>query len=429
MKGLRYIAVLLIACQLFPLNLQAKSSSPQSVAVVSVKDGQSDIESEQLARLLGDRLSLKRDMHVVENKSVDRVLGYYDRANDQMKNRVDGLLAQAKEHYYKLNYIGAKSITNEAISLIEGKPGGVGDYGALLLDAYVTLGIIFRSMGNTVEARQAFLKALRLDPSFILDSRAFSPSMIELFKMTRDSFERLPKGNIKVTSKPKAAEVYLNGVLKGVAPLKLEDLPEGSYHIKIAANKYDAVRRVVTVKAGRTVNVRDRIRWAGGRQLREAADSYVVGQDSLSQVEDALKIAKRLNVDKVLVVDVDLVSGGGGLAMARIVDAEYGSAYKPVDLVVGRSFGVEKISATIADRISAQARVDIARNPIKYADPPGLGSHELMGKKKRRRVSNGLLFGIIGGVLAAGLGAGLAAAFAGGSSGGGGTGSVNVEFR
>lgn len=399
------------------------------MVIVPVHNGKSDAETDAAAQTLRSSLSAAQGLYVVDKNKVDSVLRYYERDGGG-RTDVTKMLAQAKDNYYRLNYIEGKSLANKAISILKSDPQSVYDNGSDLVDAYLTLGIISRSMGNIGEARQAFREALRLDPKHKLDSRAFPPSMVNLFENVRESMNTQPKGGIKVVSDPKVADVFVNGVMVGVTPLTLEDLPEGVHYIKLSANKYTTVRKQINVTGGKNVKLKEELSWTGGKVGELKGKNYVGGGEDLTQIDDALKIANLLKVDKVVSVDVEGVAGGSGIVTARMVDAKYRAGQKPVSMAFGEGKSdINGALISLSKELVSQTHVNIAADPEKNVTPPGTGDPVLMGNKKQSRISKPVLFGVLGGVLAAGLGAGLAVLLSGGGSGGNnGTGSVNVNF-
>jgi len=61
-----------------------------------------------------------------------------------------------------------------------------------------------------------------------------------------------PKGNLRVTSTPSDANVYLNSSLKGATPLFLEKIPEDKYNLRIKKSGYRSFYSTVSVPGNRT---------------------------------------------------------------------------------------------------------------------------------------------------------------------------------
>jgi hypothetical protein len=61
-----------------------------------------------------------------------------------------------------------------------------------------------------------------------------------------------PTGSISITSTPPGAEVYLDGSLKGITNITLENVTVGSHEIKVTKEGFGSEREYKYVKAGRT---------------------------------------------------------------------------------------------------------------------------------------------------------------------------------
>lgn len=426
------IAYLLMLLMIMPAPAYGRlKGETKTIVVIPVHNGSADSESDEAAQSLIERFRNSGVLKVIEKRNVDSILRYYERVDtDPRLIDARGILSKAKDGYYRFNYIEAKSLAREAIKRLRNIPDAGFDHGKDLIDAYLTLGIISRSMGDMGEARQAFREALRLDPEYRLDSRAFPPSMVNIFENVRESLRMAPTGSIRVQASPKAADVYLNGVIKGVVPLTLSGLPEGEHYIKISANKYSTVRRRVEVAAGKTVKVSERLEWRGGKVGKLTGKTFATSIESFAQVDEALRIAELMRVDKVVLVDAE-EKGGDRVISARMVDAGYKTGHRPI-VIPYQSGGLGAAVADLLEQLVSESRVSIAIDPVKYSDPPGSGDPSLMGERKKRgAISKPVLFGILGVVLAAGLGAGLAVGLSGGggSAAQGGTGSVAVIFK
>jgi hypothetical protein len=59
-------------------------------------------------------------------------------------------------------------------------------------------------------------------------------------------------GEIVVTTSPSGANVFLNNVFRGISPLTLADIPDGSYVVMVRMDGYSDQQQAVTV-TGSTV--------------------------------------------------------------------------------------------------------------------------------------------------------------------------------
>ncbi len=69
----------------------------------------------------------------------------------------------------------------------------------------------------------------------------------------------LLQGFISVTSEPTGADVLIEGELKGTTPFTTEGIGEGSYYVEIRKEKYSTINRNVSVKAGETTEIIEKL--------------------------------------------------------------------------------------------------------------------------------------------------------------------------
>ncbi len=91
-------------------------------------------------------------------------------------------------------------------------------------------------------------------------------------------------GVLRIESEPSGARVSVNGQAKGQTPLRLAELPFGSYQVRVEQKGYDAQTREVTLRAGSAAGVlqfalvRAAAAGPGGRRRRvDAAGSLGLG--------------------------------------------------------------------------------------------------------------------------------------------------------
>jgi len=72
---------------------------------------------------------------------------------------------------------------------------------------------------------------------------------------TRVSFSLLPlTGGLNILSNPQGAEVYLNGIYKGITPIMISDLSPGNYQVQLRKSGYKDFLTYVTVYSGMTTS-------------------------------------------------------------------------------------------------------------------------------------------------------------------------------
>lgn len=417
-----------ILSPVYASNLEVSPSeeieSGVSIVVRPLKDGISDEISSDVAAALREVLPKISRLKIIPDDIVERILAYYEKESDFLSKERRGAvenLAMAKDHYFSFQYDEALAETASAIEIFE--QGDLSEAGALLQDALLTQGVIAKAAGNKELAMNSFDKAVRLDPLYKIDRMTFPPSVSDMYDKLKKGFLKEKTGALKVESSPPAAEVYLNGIMKGVTPLDLGLLPLGSYKILIKANKYRPVEKTVNLGEGGGVVVKETLAWS---EPPTDAKRKMDVATTIGQVGEGARIAEIIKSDKVILVNCNETKSGNLIA-ARMVDRQYKSGYREVisyyDSVAQRS----EAAAEVAEALAMQAQADLTRDPRKYLDIEGIGDPILLGARKKDFYRMPVFWGAIGTAAAGAVVGGVVAAVSGGSPSD--TGSVSVSFK
>ena len=429
----KLIGMAIVAEFIFPAGIFASSGS---LVVVPIHDNVSDSVSDDIAQSFSEAFALK-GFDVIGREKVEAVMGYYNadaKITSGSYEEACGAIIRAKEHYYNFEYKEAFAQIERAVELLEGSPSAIVRYGEILRDAYIVAGIIERSeKGHDDEAFGYFKKALAIDPQYVLNEKAFPPSIVGLFEKGRAEILAKPAGSISIVSDPSAAEIYINGIQKGVTPATISNLPEGSYNVAVMTNKYKPIEELVVVEPGKTINIKKKLNWAGISKNESAAIHNILTSpfEAREQINEGVRIAELLRVPKVVMVDVDEASTGSGEVAARMIDREFKSGHNPI--VIGyapsKKGMAEDLNRT-ADILADQYDADILAAPQKNLDPDGIGDPVLLGKRKKALYTVPAFWALVGGAIAATAGGSVAAIALSGDDGPkSATGSVNVMLK
>ena len=417
--------ILFGVCAPCHLGASMKNSS-LSIAVVSVLDGDEDEKSRDMAGAISASLGLVTPHHIVDTELAASVAQYHDGeagAKPPDVSRAEDELAKAKQEYLEFHYTNAKKIIDGAVGLLEAYKSDLSTVGETLLDAYLTRALISKSLGDLVAVRMSIKDALGINPKLVLEAKEYPPSVVSIFEEEMFALGEGSLGSVEVGTKPKVADVYLNGVRQGVTPLVLEKLPVGVYSISIRANKYKTVERRIEVTLNHSSRLDERLKWMGQDKLSED----VAERDAAASVREGLRIAQLLKIDKVVLVDADRKSADTTGVSARMVDRYFGAGQQPIcfsfdERAESSSYGLAQMTRKLADEAGADLTID----PAKKIDPKGIGKPILLSKRKRALVQNPIFWGVVGAFVAGAVGGGLAASM---SDGGSSTGTVKVGFR
>lgn len=408
---------LLLPCKLF--------ASQKPIVLLPVHDGITDNISSDLVTSLSQAMA-ERGFDVVSNEKVSAVVSYYQN-NEQVNSEAEDAVILAKEHYYNFDHKEALAQISRAIKILENNGQNISANGSMLRDAYVTAGVIEKlGLKRDDFAVTNFKSAILIDPQYKLDEKGFSPTVISLFEKVKSEMTDLPSGTISVNTDPKAAEVFVNGILKGLTPISISE-PAGEYIVAIKTNKYRSFEKDVVVKAGEEVEIRQKLNWSG---VDKRNDPKFMESARL-QVKEGARVAELLRVPKVILVNVDGSEDGDGVVSMRMVDRRFKAGHNPVVIdYVPSKRGLAEDLTRATKILTEQYDVDILKNPQKNLDPDGVGDPVLLGKRKKKGEKSPVFWAVAGGALAAIAGGATAAVMMGGGGGSSSpTGNLNVRFK
>ncbi len=323
------------------------------------------------------------------------------------------LLERAKQAYFELKLTEAEKLLGQ---LIERRDEDS------IVDGHLLLGLTKMAQENRQGARAAFQEARRMDPKRKLDPQFFPPKAIKLFnKVAAESHP--PTGTIAIDAKPEGAEVWINGVLKGLAPLTLSRFPAGFHRVRIRANHYQPVVRAIDLKADGAKSIRVSLPWeSSGSRLGflGMTEAEIGGEERLPMIGSDL--GSEIGVSKVLFVTYR--RSGGGAVETALIDVGLRTSHKKDTLAAK---GIEKKSAELAgemtDRIGRQIGDDIEVDPAKYGENRYQGDIVLIGHHRKPFYKKTVIWVGVGAVAAAGVIAGVLL------TGGASTGGLGLVFQ
>lgn len=421
----------------FP-SLVAAEEAGQGVTtvVVPVRDGIADRASGELADALREALRRQEGIRPIESKVVDAII-QYDTASESSAtlqppgssdpNRVEAQLADAKARYLRFDNRGALQSARGAVAAADAQVATTPEQGGQLVEALLTLTMAAQATKEMGTMQSAMERVARVAPTYTVDPVHYPPSLVAALAAAKARLAAQGVGELTVESAPAAVQVLLNGVPAGVTPLRVREVPVGSYQITLQANRYESIRQTAVVQAGKETAVQGRLRWAKGRAVPQpgVTAAEIRAADARAVLAAGVRIAELTRAEKVIAVDVDEDAEGSGTITARMIDGLLKAGQPPV--IVRFDRGRNNLHAHLAKMtqlVAKQAMVDPRRNPTKATDPLGEGDPVLLGAR-RRSISPVVLgavgAGVVGGILAALL------AFRGGGAPA--TGAVQLSFR
>jgi len=176
-----------------------------------------------------------------------RGMFFSDDADERLRliEQANSAMVSGREEYDNLELDVAVEKLQKAIDLYKKAVGRLGD-GGQYVDALLFMGAAYILSGDDDLGSQSFLQVALFDKRKNLDTKTFPPSMIEVFNRVKERVASSPQSTVMVRSNPPAAEVYLNGVFKGVTPIKLTRVVEGSHFMRIERDGYQNWGQIVS---------------------------------------------------------------------------------------------------------------------------------------------------------------------------------------
>ncbi len=108
-----------------------------------------------------------------------------------------------------------------------------------LLDAIAAQVLAHSALGNKTQAAKELAHLFSLRPDYKLDSRRVAPALAALIEEKRAKAKGAPRVALDIRSAPVAAEVFVDGLFRGVTPLEVAELAQGNHYISLRAPGYD----------------------------------------------------------------------------------------------------------------------------------------------------------------------------------------------
>lgn len=290
---------------------QARDAEVMVAAIALAADGGSAPVAVDVARIAHDTLAADRDVRQLD---LERVLDGGDPLWAEKLSVAEAADKKGRNALESVELPVAAEAFAEALVAWEQAIAGMKDL-TPLVDTLGRQGVVFSLQGDKKNAQQAFARALALDPAWRPD--ASTPSKAKAnFEATAKAQKSAGQGSLTVYATSGAAEVWLDGVFRGVAPLTV-DARAGRHYVRVARDGYLAHGSAVEVRRGSEATVQANLRPTSRlAKLEELSLRVVRSKESVPPVAE---LAAWLQVDRLMVLIVE-DSGGSALVTGTLVD-------------------------------------------------------------------------------------------------------------
>jgi hypothetical protein len=275
---------------------------------------------------------------VLQKGSADPRLDALERARQ--------LLANGKEDYDNLDLDTAVDKLAKAKEEFQKAVGRLGA-GREYIDALLYLGAAHILSGDSDRGAETFREVAMFDRRISLDPKLFPPSMIEIFNRAKDAVAASPVGAVQLRSNPPACEVYLNGAYKGITPLSLTKIPEGSHFVQVEKDGFLPWGQRVEFFAAHEETVEASLKKSTHFDTwKENTKGLLGGLDQKEPGPALVKLAQWLGVERLVVVEVKQRGEGVTASALLMQDA-------PVKRLAYKSAEFSMVSANFLARADA----------------------------------------------------------------------------
>jgi len=290
-------------------------------------------------------------------------------------SEADELVQKASAAYETLDLDPAVEYLANAVSRYEKHAANLIDVKEVA-SALMLLGAVHILRGEEKTGTDRLAQSVSLYPSVEPDPKIFNPSMRQLFQRTHDLVVGATKGSLSVTSNPNYAELYVDGVFRGVTPTAVPQLSPGRHYVRLVKDGYRPWGDVVNVVSNREVSHNgvlkplkrfeefDRAAASTFNTMRSRADS---SDDSLDG--SATKLQQLLGADHLFAIEVK-VDGDHVKLIAAQLDLRAGKRIK----VVPHSFSYDARLEVFDREVGALLRTQFGETTLgKKIEPRSSG--------------------------------------------------------
>jgi hypothetical protein len=316
---------------------QAQASDAPATACFALP---TDEFSQKAAAVLGhvvrENFQRSKEFQLIEVRDLLNKNAQDPRLN--LRDKADRLLAEGKEQYDNLELDAAIEALTKAQEHYKKAVGLLGD-GNRYVETLLFIGASHILSGDSELGADAFRAVAMFDKRRTLDPKMFPPSMIEIFNAAKSQVNAAPVGMVQMKSNPPAAEVYLNGVYKGITPLTLVKVPEGTHFVRIEKDGYLHWGQLVDFFATHEERVEANLNPGPGMaQLQKRVKELLGDLDDDTPKQALIQFGQWLGVERLVIVEVK--QRGEGISAGAVlvqIDPPKRIAYRSADFELTNS--------------------------------------------------------------------------------------------
>lgn len=217
----------------------------------------------------------------------------YDKLADDIA-RAEKYLEEGKSFNDDADPDSAIGKLTAALDLLEKRIDVMHDH-SLLTKILFQVGATWTLLEEETKAKEAFSKALALNPDYEADEGT-DDDTIDFFDKIKSNLMMQPLGDLRITTEPAGATVYIDGRIVGMTPAKIEGLTAGKHYWRIHKTGYRDAGGIVSIYDGAEAKLDETLSTGTGaaeiEPLEKLAQKDFGGAEMMKKAVEVGKAAK-----------------------------------------------------------------------------------------------------------------------------------------
>ncbi len=256
-------------------------------------DSTAEKKGKDIARTIGNYLRDLPNYKFYETEArVFNDFGFDKLAGDTEK--AEKYLEEGKKFNEDADPDSAIGKFNAALDLLEKRIDAMYDY-KLLTQVLFQVGATWTLLEEETKAKEAFMKLLSVNPDYEADEGT-DDDTIDFFDKIKSNMMMQPLGDIKISTEPVGATIYIDGKIVGMTPAKIEGMSAGKHYWRVHKNGYRDMGGLTTVRDGLEAKIDEILSPGDGATtvpaFEKLAQNDFGGADMMKKAVDIGKTAK-----------------------------------------------------------------------------------------------------------------------------------------
>lgn len=349
---------------------EAQLSLPSLYILDISASGIPAFEVAQISSLVKEEVKNLNKYHIVEGEELNaRILQKWNAVRDIKSRETEKLIEEGKTSFQNMDIDQTIQKLEKAKSNIESEDvlkDATFDYSQI----YLYLGFAYIAKGKEDLARRELLKFFTINPDYNLSSEGLSENMTTFFNKIKQESNKSPKGVVSIISDPPFANIYIDGNLRGVTPITIDNITLGEHYLKVELEGYKTIYSKVNIDSPELKSLGFTIVKNDGQEIFDKYISSIVeSQNQEQKMEDIISLGNFLKLNYIMsgTIDRPAIPIDRATPIGDTLPSSYILNLSMIDIAnksLVRSVGVE-----IKSNLSDAENLEEARKKVKYIMP------------------------------------------------------------